>query len=458
MTPVEDRTRAAMDAISGLVERIPPLTLPPPAHAAPAGRRGRLPSPWRRWGSWLTPVTAAVAVLAIAIALVVVRDLPGGGSAPTSTPTLNLKPVVPATGIPGYEVALNQLFDDTKTPVGLVLEDTLTGKKLFTLQPPRGLSFAGITGADDDRTFVADVHRDPYGVRGSLGRSRTWYLVRIVGAGSGASLTMTKLPIPPTTVGTGIDAIAISPNGTMLAVASERVSDAPHEQQLLQVYSLATGAVLHTWSSPANQYPPIDGPAFYGGDQTSNVVWVRNDALAFNESTRTKSGALTLDVKVLDLSRPDGDILGSSRTAAILPPANRAKLAPFGCNWFWGDIVITGDGTSYVCGGSGTSNAQLPKLYCLYRPASNTLGFAGISLTTGKTRILSGYRTGCYGDDYPVWANATGSIVIGFMTFGDKASDRFGAFSDGTFKPLPYPIAGNSYQYGGGSIVSMVAW
>jgi len=458
VTAVEDRTRAAMDAISGLVERVPPLTLPPPGTAPGRRRLGRRPSPGRSWGSWLAPVTAAVAVVAIAIALVVVRDMPNGGTT-TSTPD----PPTAAAGIPGYEVALSQSWEDTTTPVGLVLEATLTGKKLFTLQPPRGLSFAGITGAADDRTFVADAHRDPYGVQGSAGRSRTWYLVRIVGTGQRASLTMKRLPIPPTPVGTGVAAIALSPDGTMLAVASEVVTDDPHEQELLRVYSIATGAVLHTWSSPAGQVPPIEGGHFYGGDQTSTVVWVGDRALAYNGSARGPSGGYTLDVRVLSLARPDGDLAGSSRTAAILPgPRDQDGRAPFGCNWFWDDIVVTGNGKSYVCGGSGTSAARLPKLYCLKQPTWNALGFAGISLATGKlTGILSGDRTGCYGfsvSDYPVWANATGSIVIGYMIFGDKTSGRFGAFSAGTFRPLPYPVPGNSYQYAGGSLLSMVAW
>jgi hypothetical protein len=456
VTAVEDRTRAAMDAVTGLVERVPPLTLPPPPGAVSRRRRGRVPFPRRRWGSWLAPVTAAAAVVAIAIALVAVRDMPDG--APTPPPG----PVVAATGLPAYNVTLDQPVEDTTTPVGLVLADTLTGKKLFTLQPPRGLSFAGITGAADDRTFVADAHLDPYGDRGSAGRSRTWYLVRIVGAGSRASLTMRRLPIPPTPVGTGIAAIALSPDGTKLAVASERVSDDPHEQQLLRVYSVATGTVLHTWSSSADQYPPLEVGEYWGGDPNSTLVWVGERALAFNEGAPVKSGE-TLEVKVLDLSRPDGDILGSSRTAAILPATNReGKAAPFGCNWFWGDVMITGNGKSYVCGGSGTSSAQLPKLYCLKRPTWNVLGFAGISLTTGKpTGILSGYRTGCSGYtviDYPVWVNATGSMVIGYMIFGDKTSGTFGVFSHGSFRPLPYPVPGNSYQYEAGSLLNMTAW
>ena len=106
MTAVEDRTRAAMDAITGLVERVPPLPLPPPPGAVP-GRRRRVPLPRRRWGAWLAPVTAAAAVVAIAIALVAVRDMPGGQ--PTATPG----PVTAAAGLPGYEVALNQSWTDT---------------------------------------------------------------------------------------------------------------------------------------------------------------------------------------------------------------------------------------------------------------------------------------------------------------------------------------------------------
>jgi hypothetical protein len=453
---VEDRTRAAMDAITGLVERVPPLPLPPPPGAV-SGRRGRLLVPRRHWGAWLAPVTAAAAVVAVAIALVVVRDMPDG--APTPPPG----PVAAAAGIPAYYLTLNQSVEDTATPVGLALAATLTGTKLFTLQPPRGLSFAGITGAADDRTFVVDAHRDPYGVRGSAGRSRTWYLVRIVGAGSRAALTMTKLPIPPTPVGTDISAIALSPDGTKLAVASEAVTDNPREQELLRVYSVATGAVLRTWSSPADQFPPIQGTGFYGVDPNSTITWVGDRALAFDQGTRGTPSGLTLEVKVLDLSRPDGDLLGSSQTAAILPaPSLGHTPAPFGCSWFWGDVMITGDGKSYVCGGSGTSDAQLPKLYCLRQPTSNTLGFAAISLATGKlTGILSGYRTGCYGDsvsDYPVWVNATGSVVIGYMIFGDKTSARFGVFAAGSFRPLPYPVPGNSYQYSAGSLLNMVAW
>jgi hypothetical protein len=138
-------------------------------------------------------------------------------------------------------------------------------------------------------------------------------------------------------------------------------------------------------------------------------------------------------------------------------------VAPFGCDWTpAGQVMVTGDATTFVCGGNGTSAAQLPELYCLRQPTSDTVAFAGFSLTTGKlTRYLSGYRTGCYGlgvSGYPVWVNATGSAVIGYMIFGGRTSGRFGVFSSGHFSPLPYPVPGNSYQYEAGSLLNQVAW
>src|SRR5262249_54886811 len=150
-----------------------------------------------------------------------------------------------------YYLTFNQPVSDETIPVGLELRQTLTGKTLFTLPPPRGLSFAGITGAADDRTFVADAHRDPYGSFHSGGRSRTWYLVRVRGTGAQAKLTMTTLPVPATPVGTEIIAIALSPDGSKLAVGtSPWTDDATHAKQTLTVYSVTTGAVLRTWTTP----------------------------------------------------------------------------------------------------------------------------------------------------------------------------------------------------------------
>ncbi len=458
MRPVEDRTRAAMDAITGLVDSVPPLPLPPPPGAASRSRRRRR-VPWPQyWGSWLAPVAAAAAVLAVAATLVAVRDMPRARP-PAPDPA-----AAAAVGVPQYYLTFSQPRGDTTVPVGLVLGATFTGQKLATLPPPPGLSFAGVTGAADDRTFVADAHRDPYGVTGSMGRSRTWYLVRVVGTGSRVSLTMKKLRIKPTPVGTQIDSMALSPDGTMLAVASQPVSDNPDEQGLVRVYSVATGAVLHSWTSPPNQIPPLEGGGGDGGDDNATLAWVGDSALAFFGAVQTGPRKYAPVIRVLDLSRPDGGIVASTRAAVQVPFDNFGARAPFGCNdIFREDIVVTGNGKSFVCGGSGASSAKLPKLYCLKHPTWNIVGFTGFSLTGQKPpgRVLSGYRTGCSGYNvtgYAVWANATGSEVIGYLFFGGRDSGRFGVFSNGSFRPLPYPVPGNFYQYLGGSLLYQVAW
>lgn len=464
MTAVEDRTRAAMDAITALVEDVPPLPLPPPA-GAPATSRGfrRARLSRRPWGSWLAPAAAAAAVLVIAITLVAVRDMPGGQPPPPAS--VNVQAGAPVS-FPRYYVALDQGWNDTTVPVGLVLGATLTGKKLFTLQPPHGLSFSGVTAAADDRTFVAAAHLGPYGDLNYGGRAHWWYLVRVVGTGSRVRLTMTKLRIPATPARTEVSAIALSPDGTMLAVVTTPpFDDIRQATQLLRVYSVSTGAVLHSWSTPPEWSMLGDGFAGGGVDASTAMSWVGNHALAFGAATvRKGSPGSTYLVRELDLSSPDGNLLASVRSVASVPMDNWEARSEFGCGLISrGDILVTGDGNSFVCGGEGTSGAKLPTALCSKAPTWNTVGFAAYSLTTGQARSMVGYRTNCYGyaleSPYPLWVNATGSTVIGYLYLGfGTPGNRFGVFSQGSFRPLPNPVPGNWYQYGAGSMLYLVAF
>jgi hypothetical protein len=461
MSTVADRTRAAMDAVTSQVDSAPPLPLPPPLAWAPPGsrRRWRALGPRRRWGAWLAPLAAAAAVIAFAVSLVAVRGTPGGY---TLVPAISRAGA--AVSFPDYYLTFNQPVSDETIPVGLELRSTLTGKTLSTLQPPRGLSFAGITGAADDRTFVAAAHRDPYGAFNSGGRSRTWYLVRVTGTGSRVSLRMTKLPVPATPVGTEILAIALSPDGTKLAVGTAPWTDnAANAKQALRVYSVATGAVLRTWTTPPG---PANWAIMSGGgggaDPNTGVAWAGNHALAFGGTQKGYGPAYT--IRVLDISRPDGDLLGSSRPATSVPTAfgGSGQKTPFGCDPSWRvNVLITGDGTSFVCGGYGVSSAHLPTTLCVPGTAWNTVAFAGFSLATGERTYLSGYRTTCQGlavVAYAVWVNATGSKVIGWMHVANSIPGKFGVFSNGSFRPLPIPVPGNWYQWDDGSLLYQVAW
>jgi hypothetical protein len=464
MSTVADRTRAAMDAITSQVYDAPPLRLPPPLAWAPLGsrRRWRALAPRRRWGAWLAPLAAAAAVIALAVSLVAVRGTSGGHKL---VPTVS--PAGAAVSFPDYYLTFNQPVSDETVPVGLELRSTLTGKTLSTLQPPPGLSFAGITGAADDRTFVADAHRDPYGAFNSGGRSRTWYLVRVTGTGSHARLTMTRLPVPATPAGTEILAIALSPDGTKLAVGTAPwTTDTTHAKQALTVYSVATGAVLRTWTTPPGRASwAIMSGGEGGADPNTGVAWVGNHSLAFAGAAETAGASPhELAVRVLDISRPDGDLLSSSRPTALVPTGKPGgdRSTPFGCDPSWRvNVLITGDGTSFVCGGYGASGARLPESLCKPGAAWNTVAFARFSLATGKETFLSGYRTTCQGlaiAAYAVWVNATGSEVIGWMHVASSIPGRFGVFSNGSFRPLPIPVPGTWYQWDDGSLLDQVAW
>src|SRR6516162_3811899 len=96
MITVEDRARAAMRAIAGTVNDAPPLRLvevPKSRRSLPGRGLVRV-----RWGGWLAPLAAAVVVLAVAVSLVVIKSIDGGGpAAPTglSNPACRVRPRSP---------------------------------------------------------------------------------------------------------------------------------------------------------------------------------------------------------------------------------------------------------------------------------------------------------------------------------------------------------------------------
>ena len=430
--------------------------------------------------SWLAPVIAAVAVVATALALVFVGDVPG--ARPVAAQAQAASPALAATGIPPYYLTFDQPLGDGKKPVGLLLGATLSGKTLATLPPPRGLSFVGITGAGDDRTFVADADRVPSAAAGATAASRSWYRVRVTGAGARVRLTTARLPVPATPARTCIEGIALSPDGTKLAVATEPATPTPPcsptplsgVRELLRVYSVATGKMLRSWSS--GQLAVIQSTSPGVGDAHDTFAWAGNHALAYEAWVPTGPHESAYGVLVLELSHPDGPILASSRLAITLdhvstagPPTAPAR-PPFACGagLASGPTVVSGDGTSFVCGGSGASTATLPdastanmpRLWCARdTPAWNTVAFAGYSLATGKpTGYLDGYRTGCpnvYG--LPLWANNTGSVAIGYIGRG-IVTPQFGAFSHGTFRPLPIPMLKPGNTWWQGILKGRVAW
>jgi hypothetical protein len=97
---------------------------------------------------------------------------------------------------------------------------------------------------------------------------RTWYMLHLF-PGSATPARLTRLPIPVTPSGTGVDGFALSPDGTRLAVALQPDSNNhPNAPVLLRIYSVATGAVLRSWSATDS------GSVFDGGLVLLNsIAW-----------------------------------------------------------------------------------------------------------------------------------------------------------------------------------------
>jgi hypothetical protein len=127
----------------------------------------------------------------------------------------------------------------------------------------------GISAEPSDRTFVIDA-------AASLQSSRDridLYLLRV--SASGRSTTLTRLPLVLLPAGSPdvVDGIAVSPDGTMLAVALQ-VNDNPqtlNPRGEIIVYSLHGGAT-QTWTAPGDKAVPWD-PAWTGGSRYLTFVW-----------------------------------------------------------------------------------------------------------------------------------------------------------------------------------------
>src|SRR5262249_45279230 len=117
-----------------------------------------------------------------------------------------------------------------------------TGEVIATVNAPPGWLFMGPSGSADDRTFA--VTAVPIGPAPPV--VAQWYLLRLA-PGTAGPARLTRLPLPPTPQATGF---ALSPDGRELAVA---LRYSPGGPQLLRLYSVATGAVLRTWSTTSSE-------------------------------------------------------------------------------------------------------------------------------------------------------------------------------------------------------------
>jgi hypothetical protein len=426
---IEDRVRAATRARTDLVRDIRPLELPSELPARP--RRIRRP---RRWINWGAPLAAAALVTALAVTLALLRQADDPQPAP----------VTPASGqsatasIPRYYVALADV-GSSNSQLKAVIGDDQTGRQVAVLNPAAAQNFYGVTAAADDRTFVVMNYA-------AATQETTWYRLRIA-PGTAHPAQLTKLPMKPLVA--HVAGLALSPDGRELAVMWRTATTQTNAVTYLAVYSMASGAVLHTWITKGDNINAIGG-----GANAEGLTWVnggRSIDFSWIVTTPEPHWSSTDTIRRIDVTAPGSDLLADSRVAMRLPPTfspAKTKFSAPCAAW------VTTPGGTLVCGSNSSTDVSFEEV-CSTVPPS----FATYSETTGKRlKVLYQWHGQCLdAEAMPLWTDATASHVIAFLLLSEKGvktslTDTFGLVANGRFTPLPKlvtGITGNVLDQGG---------
>jgi hypothetical protein len=443
MSTIEDRLHSAIRETAGEITpgSVPPLTLPGPARPGWLGRaetmsRARRGYSWRRTAAPLAAAAAVVAVIAGSIALTSSGHLrsgppgPAGGGTPGPAEAL----AAALAGIPAYYVGLPGYQGQKHRSA--VVRASATGAALATVRVPPGYrTFTWVSGAADDRTFVVSAQRQITPAAGTQGaakgpagqESEAFFLLRFSPATHTARLRL--LPVPPVRGNdkngsrSGLGGIALSPDGSKLAMIIDRPSPLAPE---IRVAEVATGS-QRTWQ--------WHGPGWL------NDFWETLYPLSWEADGRTLAfqqgnGFYTTGVRLLDTQAPGSDLRSSSRLAAQWQFTEDVA----------GNIAITPDGSKVVA----------PVTVVTRNPVRSSLRITEFSARTGQVLRVAGewiYKGTAGGQDV-LWSNQSGSKLIVLAPAIRPFSGRVltdpawavGVLSGGHFTPLPN-VAALSTEY-----------
>jgi hypothetical protein len=392
MNTIEDRIRSAARAAADTVtpDDVPPLRLP----ARRARRSWSFGSAWKRR---LAPAAAAVAVAVVVIAtLTVARAMHNSAPVPSPPATGTISSLVASGQVPPYYVAINAGGD-------AVVRATATGRTLATIRPSAPASMiVAVTVAADDRTFILDEQQYavPETSANQAVQTRNFYLGRLNSAGQPGALNLV-LTLP---AGQKVTGIALSPDGSKLALAVER----SQHNLGINVYGLPHSSTFRTWTATA-------GTIGYGTDDAKTLSWTTDGStLAFAWDGN--------GVRLLNLKASSDNLLTASRPAAF---------GGTGQGWLCDyNLLLTPDGKTLVCGARVRSPESV---------SNDEIGYPEFAATTGKlVRVLGQHLTGPAGP-FLTWTNASGSVLItGIQVPADSARITFGVVTGNRFVPLPW--------------------
>jgi hypothetical protein len=432
MNTVEERLRAATQAAAGTVApgSAPPLHLP----SQPGRRPGTRPqAPRGGWPRWVAPLAAAASVIAVVAASLVITS----GSQHREPPArAGHGRITPLASVPPYFVSIA----GRKPGIGIqkqraVVRGTATGNVLAAISPPRPYqTFTAVTAAADDRTFVLaagkwSVKRMPGGGKVIQAGPAKFFRLRLGPGGRAAGLTA----LPVAALPGQLAGIALSPDGSKLAVAFNRRAGDRVVDPAIRVITLAGGSA-RTWVWP--------GRAWITSNDATNqqlLSWAADErTIAFEQWLGDDE-----QVRLLDTAAA-GSSLRSARLALDFPHQaytdwkfvhGRVAHALSGYN-----ALITPDGTRIVCGTATVTRY----------PVRTETEFTEFSASTGRVerslRVRRFSRNPGDAQDV-LWTSPSGSTLI--VTIHQPAANRagyrtvLGVLTGNRFTPIPVALQQN---------------
>jgi hypothetical protein len=256
------------------------------------------PPSTRRWPPVSPRVRRLAAPLAAGLSVVgLAAGLTLAGQTTVHRPATGA-PADATKGMPGIYVTLSQQRHLSPHILAEV-HDSLTGRVLSRVSVGLLGDGMGISADHTGRNFAIDAT--------TAGRHPVVGLFLLHVSANGHSTKVTRLPINLTTPGSQnvVDGIALSPDGTRLAVALQipAKGNALDPRGEILVYSLA-GGPTQTWTAPGDPGLPSD-PAWTGGSRKLTFVWqdhLRGSASFFTGRSQ---------VRVLDTAAPGRRLLAS---------------------------------------------------------------------------------------------------------------------------------------------------
>jgi hypothetical protein len=413
-----DQVRAATRSAAAVItpDKVPPLRL----HEAPGshGRAHRLRT------AWAAPLAAAAAVAIIVAGSVAAGSwLARSGTGQSSVRGAlehGAGAYTSAGTVPPFYVAIGN-------PSYAAVRASATGATLARI--PTHTPFVGVTGAADDRTFVLDAQRQVMGPTVQWPGQPAFYLLRLSASGAEESLTRFAIPALPT--GTRVTGLALSPDGSKLAVDVGSGDVGQPGQQEIMICTLATDT-SRTWSAIGS--PNLGDPGGFTGsgvDGSQTISWTADSrTLAFEWGDQSDVG-----VRLLDTTAGGDNLIADSRLAITLRVSGPASVsAAQGKNHVSQcvtDSIVTPDGSAIICGYTTTTGNST-------KTFDTTTGFIQYSASTGKVARVFGvfqFRGQAGGDISLYWTNSAGNTLIGAIL--TPSGIRVGVINGETFTPLP---------------------